>query len=83
MKRQPTRGHVQAAIRAFATACQPTARERAEIRLQAAKQRMSEAAQAVLDNHPDAARMGDAALEMLTAAKAALALLDQAEEPTA
>jgi hypothetical protein len=57
----------------------PTPRQRAERRLDLAKERMRDAAQAVLDKHPDAARIGDEALEEFTAAQAALRLIDESD----
>ena len=54
-----------------------TPREQAELRVRRAKDRMTEAAQAVLDGHRDAGAIGDEALEELAAARAALALIDQ------
>ena len=45
------------------------ARERAEERMRRAKDRMDVAAQAVLDNDPEAAEMGDAALAELIRSK--------------
>jgi len=60
---------------------EPTPRERAEERLRRAKLAMSVAAQAVIDNRPDAAQLGDAALQALTAAQSELASID-AEEQT-
>ena len=53
-----------------------TPRERAEERMRRAKASMDVAAQAVLDNDPEAAEMGDRALAELRSAQAELAALD-------
>lgn len=78
--RPPTRGHVEAALRAFRIACRPTERELAETRLLKAKEGMSAAARAIIANAPDAERLANDALEEFTTAQAAIRLLDETTE---